>query len=79
MKNVETPFCVDFGYWEMEHQNISSQGMSKCEKNLLVLVSDTGSWSVETLCNRNVEMMKHRNAFFNKAMVTVSGHIIEEL
>jgi hypothetical protein len=68
----------------MERQNTSSQGMSecrnaKCEKHLLVLVSDTGSWSVETLCNRNAEMTKRRNAFSNKAMVTAGGHIVEEL
>jgi hypothetical protein len=53
--------------------------MLKCEKHLLVLVSDTSSWSVETLCKRNAEMTKRQNAFSNKAMVTTGGHIIEEL
>jgi hypothetical protein len=53
--------------------------MSKYEKHLLVLVSNTRSWSAETLCNRNAKMTKRRNAFSNKAMVTVGGHIIEEL
>jgi hypothetical protein len=31
MRNAETPFCVDFGYREMERQNTSSQGMSECQ------------------------------------------------
>jgi hypothetical protein len=53
--------------------------MPKCEKHLLVLVSDIGSWSVETLCNRNDEMMKRQNSFSNKAMVTTGGHIFEEM
>jgi hypothetical protein len=53
--------------------------MPKCEKHLLVLVLDIRSWSVETLYNKNVEMTKRRNAFSNKAMVTIDGHIIEEL
>jgi hypothetical protein len=53
--------------------------MPKCEKHLLVLVLDIESWSVKTLCNRNVEMRKHRNAFLNKAMVTAGGYIVEEL
>jgi hypothetical protein len=30
MRNAETPFCVDFGYREMERQKTSSQGMSEC-------------------------------------------------
>jgi hypothetical protein len=34
-------------------------GMPKCEKHLLVQVSDTGSWSVEILLHRNA---KCRNA-----------------
>ena len=33
MRNAETPFCVDFGYWEMERQNTSSQGMPECRND----------------------------------------------
>jgi hypothetical protein len=61
------------------HKECQNVEMSKCEKHLLVLVSDTESWSVETLCNRNVEMTKRRNAFSNKAMVIDGGHIVEAL
>jgi hypothetical protein len=56
-----------FGYQELEESRIEtlhhrSPKVVKCEKHLLVQVSDTGSWSVETLHHRNTEMLECRNA-----------------
>jgi hypothetical protein len=63
-KMRKTPFGAGFRYRELECRNTSPQEyrnvrMPKCEKHLLVQVSDTGSWSVEILLHRNA---KCRNA-----------------
>jgi hypothetical protein len=54
----KTPFGAGFGYRKLECRNTSPQecrnaGMSKCEKHLLVQVSDTGSWRCQGHSRQN--------------------------
>jgi hypothetical protein len=57
-RNAKNTFWCKFripGVGVSKHFTI---GMPKCEKHLLVQVSNTGSWSVKTLHHRNAEMQK---------------------